>query len=74
MAFAIPGAQEYRGQTEGQSPAHHRPRGLTFGLSPEALPSIIGHVYMTTMGHKLTSHIKPMITGYDDIDDAPRQP
>jgi len=26
------------------------------------------------MGHKLTSHIKPMITGYDDIDDAPRQP
>src|SRR5690606_20022552 len=35
---------------------------------------IIGHVYMTTMGHKLTSHIKPMITGYDDIDDAPRKP
>ncbi|MFC4261114.1 cytochrome b/b6 domain-containing protein [Marinobacter lacisalsi] len=31
---------------------------------------IIAHVYMTTMGHTLTSHIRPMVTGYDDIDDS----
>ena len=30
---------------------------------------IIAHVYMTTMGHTLTSHIRPMVTGYDDIDE-----
>lgn len=30
---------------------------------------IIAHVYMTTMGHTLTSHIKPMITGYEDMDE-----
>ncbi len=30
---------------------------------------IIAHVYMTTMGHALTSHIRPMVTGYDDIDE-----
>jgi len=22
---------------------------------------------MTTMGHTLTSHIKPMVTGYEDL-------
>ncbi|MBK1872518.1 cytochrome b/b6 domain-containing protein [Marinobacter sp. 1-3A] len=30
---------------------------------------IIAHVYMTTMGHTLTSHIKPMVTGYEDLDE-----
>lgn len=30
---------------------------------------IIVHVYMTTMGHTLTSHIKAMITGYEDLDE-----
>ncbi|GHD40821.1 Thiosulfate reductase cytochrome b subunit [Marinobacter persicus] len=30
---------------------------------------IIGHVYMVTMGKTLTSHIKPMITGYENPDD-----
>ena len=30
---------------------------------------IIAHVYMTTMGHTLTGHIRPMVTGYDDIDE-----
>ena len=29
---------------------------------------VIAHVYMTTMGKTLTSHIKPMITGYEDLD------
>jgi len=28
---------------------------------------VIAHVYMTTMGKTLTSHIKPMITGYEDL-------
>jgi peroxiredoxin (alkyl hydroperoxide reductase subunit C) len=30
---------------------------------------IIAHVYMVTMGKTLTSHIKPMITGYENPDD-----
>lgn len=30
---------------------------------------IIAHVYMTTMGHTLTSLIKPMLTGYEDLDE-----
>jgi len=30
---------------------------------------IIAHVYMTTMGQTLTSHIKPMVTGYEDLDE-----
>lgn len=34
---------------------------------------IITHVYMTTMGHTLTSHIKPMITGYEDLDEPTRK-
>lgn len=29
---------------------------------------IIGHVYMTTMGRTLFSHIRPMVTGYEDLD------
>jgi thiosulfate reductase cytochrome b subunit len=29
---------------------------------------IIGHVYMTTLDHTLFSHIKPMVTGYDTVD------
>jgi len=35
---------------------------------------VIGHVYMTTMGHTITSLIRPMITGYEDIEEtAPEQ-
>lgn len=30
---------------------------------------IIAHVYMTTMGKTIFSHIKPMITGYDNTND-----
>ncbi|RBW52077.1 cytochrome b/b6 domain-containing protein [Marinobacter sp. F3R11] len=30
---------------------------------------IIAHVYMATMGHTLTSLIKPMVTGYEDLDE-----
>lgn len=33
---------------------------------------VIGHVYMTTMGTTLTSLIRPMITGYEDVDEVPR--
>ncbi|GLR63995.1 cytochrome b/b6 domain-containing protein [Marinospirillum insulare] len=29
---------------------------------------IIGHVYMTTLGKTVFSHIKPMITGYEDTE------
>jgi thiosulfate reductase cytochrome b subunit len=32
------------------------------------LSFVIVHVYMTTMGHTLTAHIKAMITGYEDLD------
>ena len=30
---------------------------------------IIAHVYMATMGSKLTSLIKPMVTGYEDLEE-----
>jgi len=30
---------------------------------------IIAHVYMATMGPKLTSLIKPMVTGYEDLEE-----
>ncbi len=33
------------------------------------LSFIIVHVYMTTMGHTLTGHIKAMVTGYEDLDE-----
>ena len=36
------------------------------GAAFAMLVFIIAHVYMTTMGKTLTSHIKPMITGYED--------
>ena len=29
---------------------------------------VIVHVYMLTIGHSITTHIKPMITGYDEIE------
>jgi len=29
---------------------------------------IVGHVYMTTLGKTVFSHIKPMITGYEEIE------
>ena len=35
---------------------------------------IIGHVYMTTLGHTLFSHIKPMVTGYDMVDEPSKKP
>ena len=34
---------------------------------------IIGHVYMATMGHTVGSLIKPMITGYEDLEEDSRQ-
>lgn len=39
------------------------------GAAFAMLAFIIAHVYMTTMGKTLTSHIKPMITGYEDLDE-----
>ncbi|TVT30572.1 cytochrome b/b6 domain-containing protein [Marinobacter vinifirmus] len=39
------------------------------GAAFAMLVFIIAHVYMTTMGKTLTSHIKPMITGYEDLDE-----
>ncbi len=37
-----------------------------------AAVSIVGffivHIYMLTMGHSFIGHIKPMITGFDDVD------
>ena len=33
---------------------------------------IIAHVYMATMGRTLTSLIRPMITGYEELDEPPR--
>jgi Thiosulfate reductase cytochrome B subunit (membrane anchoring protein) len=38
------------------------------GAAFAMLVFVIAHVYMTTMGKTLTSHIKPMITGYEDLD------
>ncbi|MFK5893701.1 MAG: cytochrome b/b6 domain-containing protein [Pseudomonadota bacterium] len=29
---------------------------------------VIAHVYLLTTGHSFIEHIKPMITGYDDVD------
>ncbi len=29
---------------------------------------IIAHVYLLTTGHSFADHVKPMITGYDDVD------
>ncbi len=29
---------------------------------------IIAHVYLLTTGHSFTSHVKPMIDGYDEVD------
>ncbi len=34
---------------------------------------IIVHVYLLTVGHGFRSHVKPMITGYDEIDLTPEQ-
>ncbi|NWO08157.1 MAG: cytochrome b/b6 domain-containing protein [Alteromonadaceae bacterium] len=39
------------------------------GAAFAMLVFIIAHVYMVTMGKTLTSHIKPMITGYENPDD-----
>jgi len=30
---------------------------------------VIMHVYMTTTGHTLTSNIKAMITGWEEVED-----
>jgi thiosulfate reductase cytochrome b subunit len=29
---------------------------------------VIAHVYLLTTGHSFVEHVKPMITGYDDVD------
>lgn len=34
---------------------------------------VIVHVYLLTVGHGFHSHVKPMITGYDEIDLTPEQ-
>ncbi|WBU41616.1 MULTISPECIES: hypothetical protein [Marinobacter] len=33
------------------------------------VPGLSAHVYMATMGTTVTSHIKPMITGYEDLEE-----
>ncbi|MBU0500891.1 MAG: cytochrome b/b6 domain-containing protein [Gammaproteobacteria bacterium] len=32
------------------------------------LAFVIAHVYLLTTGHSFIGHVKPMITGYDDVD------
>lgn len=55
--------------------------GLEFlGLSPVAvlhmlgalaiLAFVVGHVYMTTTGHTLTSHIAAMFSGWEELDEG----
>lgn len=39
------------------------------GAAFAMLVFVIAHVYMATMGKTVTSHIKPMITGYEDVDE-----
>jgi thiosulfate reductase cytochrome b subunit len=34
---------------------------------------IIVHIYLLTVGHGFREHVKPMITGYDEIDLTPEQ-
>ncbi len=34
---------------------------------------VIVHVYLLTVGHGFRSHVKPMITGYDDVHLTPEQ-
>ncbi len=34
---------------------------------------VVIHVYMLTIGHGFRAHIKPMITGYDEIDLSPEE-
>jgi len=34
---------------------------------------IIAHIYLATAGHTVTSHIKAMITGWEDVDDDEKQ-
>lgn len=34
---------------------------------------IIVHIYLLTVGHGFRAHVKPMITGYDEIDLTPEQ-
>ena len=33
---------------------------------------IFGHVYLASLGHTPSSHFKAMITGYEDVEEAPR--
>jgi len=34
---------------------------------------VIVHVYMTTTGHTITSHIKTMITGWEEIEEHQKE-
>lgn len=34
---------------------------------------VIVHVYLLTVGHGFRSHVRPMVTGYDEIDLTPEQ-
>jgi thiosulfate reductase cytochrome b subunit len=34
---------------------------------------VIVHVYLLTIGHGFRSHVRPMVTGYDEIDLTPEQ-
>jgi len=31
------------------------------------LAFLISHLYLVTTGHKITSHVKAMITGWEDV-------
>lgn len=35
---------------------------------------IFVHVYLTTLGHTATAHVKAMITGYEEVSDPPASP
>jgi thiosulfate reductase cytochrome b subunit len=32
------------------------------------LAFVIAHVYLLTTGHNFVAHVKPMVTGYDEVD------
>ncbi len=41
---------------------------LHVGAAYAVLAFVITHVYLLTTGHSFVGHVKPMITGYDEVD------
>jgi hypothetical protein len=34
---------------------------------------IIVHIYLFTTGHSFTEHVKPMVTGFDEVELSPEE-